>query len=81
MSQSQENLWADRKTDGRTDRQTLFYRTLLAEARGRKNVIKPSNYKYRRCQICHMHLNVSESCRMSNVTKYCKSIKISFFTK
>ena len=30
MSQSQENLWAD----GRRDRQTIFYRTLPAEARG-----------------------------------------------
>ena len=36
MSQSQENLRMDRRTDGRTDgrrdRQTLFYRTLPAEA-------------------------------------------------
>ena len=30
MSQSQENLWADR----RRDRQTVFYRTLLAKTRG-----------------------------------------------
>ena len=31
MSQSQENLWAD----GRTDRQTVFYRALPAKIRGR----------------------------------------------
>ena len=30
MSQSQENLW----TDGRRDRQTVFYRVLPAETRG-----------------------------------------------
>ena len=30
MSQSQENV----RTDGRTDRQTLFYRVLPTEARG-----------------------------------------------
>ena len=33
MSQFRENL----RTDGRTDGQALFYRTLLAEARGTKN--------------------------------------------
>ena len=32
MSQSQKNL----RTDGRTDGQTLFYRTILAEAGGPK---------------------------------------------
>ena len=30
MSKSQENLW----TDGRRDRQTVFYRTLLAKTSG-----------------------------------------------
>ena len=38
MSQSQENLRTDRRTEGgtngRIDRQTLFYRTLPAEAGG-----------------------------------------------
>ena len=32
MSQSWENLWTDGRTDRRMDGQTLFYRTLLAEA-------------------------------------------------
>ena len=31
MSQSQETLRTDGRTDGRRDRQTLFYRTLPAE--------------------------------------------------
>ena len=35
MSQSQENLRTDRRMDRRRDRQTLLYRTLLAEAGGR----------------------------------------------
>ena len=34
MSQSKENLWKDGRTDGRRDRQTLFYSTLPAEAGG-----------------------------------------------
>ena len=31
MSQLQENLWTDERKDGRTDGETLFYRTLPAE--------------------------------------------------
>ena len=34
MSQSQENLWTGGRADKRRDRQTLFYRTLPAEAWG-----------------------------------------------
>ena len=34
MSQSQENVRTDRKANGRKNRQTLFYRTLPAEAGG-----------------------------------------------
>ena len=34
MSQSQENVQVNGRTDGRRDRQTLFYRTLPVEARG-----------------------------------------------
>ena len=34
MSQSWENLWTDGRTDRRMDGQTLFYRTLPAEAGG-----------------------------------------------
>ena len=34
MSQSQENLRTDERSDGRTDRQTLFHRYLPAEAGG-----------------------------------------------
>ena len=32
MSQSQENLWTDRKADRTRDRQTLFFRTLPGKA-------------------------------------------------
>ena len=34
MSQSEENVRTDRRTDGRRDKQTLFYRTLPAEVGG-----------------------------------------------
>ena len=34
MSQSQENLWTDGRTDRKRDRQTLFYRTLPADSGG-----------------------------------------------
>ena len=34
MSQSQENVHTDGRTDGRRDRQILFYRTLPAETDG-----------------------------------------------
>ena len=34
MSQFRENLGTDGRTEGKTDRQTLFYRTLPAEAGG-----------------------------------------------
>ena len=37
MSQFQENLQIDRRTDGRSDGQTLFYRT-KAKAGGIKNI-------------------------------------------
>ena len=37
MTQSRENLRRDGRTDGRTEGRTLFYRTLPAEAGGRKN--------------------------------------------
>ena len=42
MSQFRENL----RTDGRTDGQALFYRTLPAEARGTKN--KQTNHRTRK---------------------------------
>ena len=34
MTQFEENAWTERRTEGWKDRQTLFYRTLLATARG-----------------------------------------------
>ena len=37
-NQCQENLQTDRRTDGKMDGQTLFYRTLPAKARGPKKV-------------------------------------------
>ena len=39
MRLSQENFRTERRKDGRTDRQTLIYRTLLATAGGPKNCI------------------------------------------
>lgn len=36
MCQFQENIRTDRREDGRTDRQILFYRTIPAEAGGPK---------------------------------------------
>ena len=36
MSQSRENLWTNKRTDGRTNGQTLFHRTIPAEAGGPK---------------------------------------------
>ena len=48
MSQSRENLWTDGRTDEMTegwkDGQTLFYRTLLAEARGPKILVQGKKY-------------------------------------
>ena len=34
IQQFQENAWAEGRTEGRKDGQTLFYRTLLATAGG-----------------------------------------------
>ena len=48
MSQSRENLRTDGRTDerteGRADGQTLFYRTLPAEARGPKTLEQGKKY-------------------------------------
>ena len=40
MNQSQENLKPDGRTDGRRDSQTLFYRTLPAEAGDRTSSLQ-----------------------------------------
>ena len=39
MIQSQENAQADRRTEGKKNEQTLFYRALLATARGPTSTI------------------------------------------
>ena len=50
MSQFRENLWTDGRMDGRTDGQTLFYRTLPTEAGGpkksRKNLVTRKKFTH-----------------------------------
>ena len=64
MSQFWENLRTDRRSDRRMDGQILFYRTLLAEARGPIKSLTLQNFDVRR-----EYLEYSKY-QLTKVTKY-----------